>query len=168
MQAQSPVPAEERGRATFEEAGDFGVGRDTPLRTLRRSCQTAGNPRRPATTPRSAAAHLPNPRRNTTSGTTASCNRRTSQHILDHDPKAIALAVKHEEIAFPSGDGQPHMQHLGASHLDATLAQKPQAVAKVDVFEIGRTGASSRLRFLQYLPGLDEYDIDVHHSAFLG
>ena len=26
----------------------------------------------------------------------------------------------------------------------------------------GRTGASSRLRFLQYLPGLDEYDIDVH------
>ncbi|MGA8689601.1 MAG: hypothetical protein WB662_06755 [Methyloceanibacter sp.] len=76
--------------------------------------------------------------------------------------------MKHEEIAFPSGDGQPHMQHLGASHLDATLAQKPQAVAKVDVFEIGRTGASSRLRFLQYLPGLDEYDIDVHHSAFLG
>jgi glycosyltransferase involved in cell wall biosynthesis len=31
----------------------------------------------------------------------------------------------------------------------------------------GRTGASSRLRFLQYLPGLDEYDIDVHPAPFL-
>ncbi len=32
----------------------------------------------------------------------------------------------------------------------------------------GRTGASSRLRFLQYLPGLDEYGIDVHPGAFPG
>lgn len=31
----------------------------------------------------------------------------------------------------------------------------------------GRTGASSRLRFLQYLPGLDEYDIDVYPAPFL-
>ncbi len=31
----------------------------------------------------------------------------------------------------------------------------------------GRTGASSRLRFLQYLAGLDEYDIDVHPAPFL-
>jgi hypothetical protein len=31
----------------------------------------------------------------------------------------------------------------------------------------GRTGASSRLRFLQYLPGLDRYDIDVHPAPFL-
>jgi len=31
----------------------------------------------------------------------------------------------------------------------------------------GRTGASSRLRFLQYLTGLDEYDIDVHPAPFL-
>jgi len=31
----------------------------------------------------------------------------------------------------------------------------------------GRTGASSRLRFFQYLPGLDEYDIDVHPAPFL-
>ncbi len=31
----------------------------------------------------------------------------------------------------------------------------------------GRTGASSRLRFLQYLPGLDEYDIDIHPAPFL-
>jgi len=31
----------------------------------------------------------------------------------------------------------------------------------------GRTGASSRLRFLQYLTGLDEYDIDVHPTPFL-
>ena len=28
-------------------------------------------------------------------------------------------------------------------------------------------GASSRLRFLQYLPGLDRYDIDVHPAPFL-
>lgn len=44
MQAQSPVPAEERGRATFEEAGDFGVGRDTPLRTLRPLLPDRGKP----------------------------------------------------------------------------------------------------------------------------
>ena len=31
----------------------------------------------------------------------------------------------------------------------------------------GRTGASSRLRFLQYLPGLDRYDIDAHPAPFL-
>jgi glycosyltransferase involved in cell wall biosynthesis len=31
----------------------------------------------------------------------------------------------------------------------------------------GRIGASSRLRFLQYLAGLDEYDIDVHPAPFL-
>ena len=31
----------------------------------------------------------------------------------------------------------------------------------------GRTGASSRLRFLQYLAGLDEYEIDVHPAPFL-
>jgi len=31
----------------------------------------------------------------------------------------------------------------------------------------GRTGASSRLRFLQYLSGLDEYEIDVHPAPFL-
>ena len=31
----------------------------------------------------------------------------------------------------------------------------------------GRTGASSRLRFLQYMAGLDEYDIDVHPAPFL-
>jgi hypothetical protein len=31
----------------------------------------------------------------------------------------------------------------------------------------GRMGASSRLRFLQYLTGLDEYDIDVHPAPFL-
>ncbi len=31
----------------------------------------------------------------------------------------------------------------------------------------GRTGASSRLRFLQYAARLDEYDIDVHPAPFL-
>jgi glycosyltransferase involved in cell wall biosynthesis len=31
----------------------------------------------------------------------------------------------------------------------------------------GRTGASSRLRFLQYLAGLDEYDIDVYPAPLL-
>src|SRR6476469_960348 len=31
----------------------------------------------------------------------------------------------------------------------------------------GRTGASSRLRFLQYLSGLDEYEIVVHPAPFL-
>jgi glycosyltransferase involved in cell wall biosynthesis len=31
----------------------------------------------------------------------------------------------------------------------------------------GRKGASSRLRFLQYLPGLDDYGIDVHPAPFL-
>jgi hypothetical protein len=31
----------------------------------------------------------------------------------------------------------------------------------------GRTGASRRLRFLQYLAGLDEYEIDVHPAPFL-
>jgi glycosyltransferase involved in cell wall biosynthesis len=31
----------------------------------------------------------------------------------------------------------------------------------------GRIGASSRLRFLQYLPGLDTYNIDVHPAPFL-
>jgi hypothetical protein len=31
----------------------------------------------------------------------------------------------------------------------------------------GRTGASSRLRFFQYLAGLDEYEIDVHPAPFL-
>jgi glycosyltransferase involved in cell wall biosynthesis len=31
----------------------------------------------------------------------------------------------------------------------------------------GRTGASSRLRLFQYLPGLDEYDIDVFPTFFL-
>ena len=31
----------------------------------------------------------------------------------------------------------------------------------------GRKGASSRQRFLRYMPGLDQYDIDVFPAPFL-